>query len=37
MGIHHHIGDVAARTISPKMEFLFTRLRIGVGEAVKVR
>ena len=30
MDLHHHNDDVAARTISPGMAFLFTRLRIGV-------
>src|ERR1035441_10088200 len=29
MNTYHHKGDFAARTISPGMAFLFTRLRIG--------
>jgi hypothetical protein len=31
MNTYHHKGDVAARTISPEIAFLFTKLRIGVG------
>src|ERR1035441_6435044 len=30
MNTYHHKGDVAARTISPEIAFLFTKLRIGV-------
>jgi hypothetical protein len=31
MAIYHHKGDYAARTISPEIAFLFTRLRIGAA------
>src|ERR1017187_6729488 len=36
MNLHHHNGDYAARTISPGMAFMFTRLRIGVKAAFAV-
>src|ERR1017187_10020598 len=35
MDTHHHKGDVAASTISPAIAFLFTRLRIGEGMAIR--
>src|ERR1035437_3067145 len=34
MAIYHHKGGYAARTISPEIAFLFTRLRIGVLRAL---